>query len=260
MSPQLGHEVIGSGEHVVVFAHGFTQTRASWRNIATQLSSVNPTLRCILVDLPGHGDSHHVSVGFSETAELLTNVGGPATYVGYSLGGRVVLQAAVNFPTMVRHAVVVSATGGIDDDALRTQRAIDDAMLADRILAIGIDTFLDEWLAQPLFADLPRDIAQHDDRRSNNARGLADSLRRCGQGAQLPLWNALSTLSAPLVAIAGARDTKFIALARRLAAIAPHGALQVIPDAGHSAHLQQPAAVVAELLYRLNYWIASPRA
>ena len=50
------------------------------------------------VDLPGHGGSSRVRADLSETAELVADACGPADYVGYSLGGRVLLHLALSRP------------------------------------------------------------------------------------------------------------------------------------------------------------------
>ena len=233
--------------------HGFTQTRASWRQSAGSLVSTLPDTNCLLVDLPGHGQSSTVSADLAESARLLAVVGGRAMYVGYSLGARVVLQLMADQPDVVLAAVAVSGTAGIADDAERTIRASADDELARRIEAIGVAAFLREWLAQPLFASLSPAQAMVDERLTNTAAGLADSLRRCGQGRQRPLWNELSAFDQPCLAVAGARDLKYVELARRLAGVVRHGSLAVIPECGHSVNSECPAELAAEIAnwYRL---------
>jgi len=254
MNSVLAHEVIGSGDATIVFIHGFTQTRASWRVIADLLVAHVPDVRCVLVDLPGHGESREVSLNLAETAEQVVSFTERATYVGYSLGARVVAQAVAHHPERVLRAALVSGTAGIEPPRERSERASADDALAERIIRIGVTAFLDEWLAQPLFAGLSPEVAQLVERRSNTALGLADSLRHCGQGQQPPLWNELAQSSVPLLAIAGSRDVKYVQLARRLAANTPHGTLRIIDGAGHSAHLEQPKTVAEEL----RYWMTNP--
>ena len=247
MSAVLAHETIGGGDTALVFAHGFTQTRDAWRAVAELLTRRSPRLSCTLVDLPGHGASRGVSADVAGTARLLVAVGGRAIYVGYSLGARVVVEALTQPDSPVRAAVLVSGNGGIEDDTERASRAADDDALAARVESIGVEVFLREWLAQPLFSDLEHDTAQFDSRATNSARGLADSLRRCGQGRQHPRWEELALVSAPILAVAGSRDAKYVALARRIAAVAACSRLAIIEDCGHSAPLQRPDAVADEI-------------
>lgn len=250
----LAHTTIGDGANPIVFVHGFTQTGAAWKTIAHELSSRLPDVRCLLVDLPGHGDSVALSADLPETAALLASLGGEATYVGYSLGGRVITQLLADRPSVVRSAVLISATAGIDDEVERERRTHADAALADRIVAIGVDAFLEEWLAQPMFSGLSPDRSLLNDRRRNTAAGLADSLRRSSQGRQQPLWQALATSRVPVLAIAGARDIKYVALARRIATLLPRGTLRIMPECGHSVPWERPS-LLSEVLYD---WMTSP--
>jgi pimeloyl-ACP methyl ester carboxylesterase len=47
----------------------------------------------------------------------------------------------------------------------------------------------------------------------------------------------------PVTLAAGERDPKFIAIAGQMQALIPDAEVTVIPDAGHAAHLENPAAV-----------------
>ena len=80
----------------------------------------------------------------------------------------------------------------------------------------GLDAFLQQWLAQPLFASLPSRAAGLDDRRRNTVDGLAWSLRSCGTGAQQPLWDRLGSLAMPVLVMAGEHDERFAAIGRRM--------------------------------------------
>lgn len=60
----------------------------------------------------------------------------------------------------------------------------------------------------------------------------------------MSLWSRLRELSMPVLAMAGADDQKFAAIAQQLAESVPDGRSVSIPDAAHAAHVQQPAAVI----------------
>ncbi|MGH8989181.1 MAG: alpha/beta fold hydrolase [Acidimicrobiales bacterium] len=242
----LHAEHSGSGPRLVL-VHGFTQTARSWGRFA-ELAGVGREL--VRIDLPGHGGSAEVRAGLTESATLLAEVaasaapGAPATaggvpfdLVGYSLGARVALHAALGAPVGLRRLVLIGGTGGIEDAARREERRHRDLSLAAEAEA-DPDGFLRRWVAQPMFADL-RDPGL-DERRRNSAAGLASSLRLAGTGAQAPLWDRLGELRAPLLALAGAGDVRFALAARRLSSGAPAGVFSLVPGAGHAAHLAQP--------------------
>jgi 2-succinyl-6-hydroxy-2,4-cyclohexadiene-1-carboxylate synthase len=239
----------GDGPERLVAVHGFTQTARSWALVSSTLTAVDPTIHVLAPDLPGHGASvtPGVAVGsdvsIDSIADLLVEVAGPATYMGYSMGARCCLAAALRHPDTVKRLIVVSGTAGITVDAERAQRRAADNALATRIIGIGIDAFLEEWLAQPMFRDLPDDRSE---RSVNSAAGLAASLRAAGTGTQLPSWDRLPTLPMPVLVVAGERDDKFVAIARDLVSgIGANATLSIIAGAGHAAHLEQPQAFVA---------------
>jgi pimeloyl-ACP methyl ester carboxylesterase len=51
----------------------------------------------------------------------------------------------------------------------------------------------------------------------------------------------------PVTLIAGARDEKFAALARRMHALLPRAELRLIEGAGHAPHLENPPAFLGAL-------------
>lgn len=227
----------------LVFAHGFTQTARSWTPLARLLAERLPGIETLAVDLPGHGDAPgRADANLWASARGLVAAGRAATYVGYSMGGRVALHAALAAPLRVRALVLIGATAGIDDLAERRARRRADDRLADRIERIGVAAFLDEWLANPLFAGLDESAAGRDDRLRNTATGLAASLRATGTGTQIPLWDRLGDITVPVLVIVGADDAKFTALGERLVGGLPDAELAVVPGAGHSVHLEAPAA------------------
>jgi 2-succinyl-6-hydroxy-2,4-cyclohexadiene-1-carboxylate synthase len=223
--------------------HGFTQTLAAWGPVGERLVRRWQVIR---VDLPGHGGSDAVRVGFAEAAGLVGEAGGTGVYVGYSLGGRLCLRLALDRPDLVRGLVLIGASPGIADPGERAERQAADEALAGRIERDGVAAFLDRWLAGPLFATLPAEAAGRAERLANTPEGLAYALRRLGAGAQEPLWDRLPTLRPPTLLVAGAVDTKFAAVARQMAAaIGPRARVALLPEAGHAVHLERPAELAA---------------
>lgn len=240
----LAASVRGDGTGVVVL-HGFAQTRDCLGPMADELASGR---RLVTPDAPGHGGSaRHAAVGLARAAELLVSTGGRSAYVGYSMGARICLRAAVDHPERVRALVLVGGTPGIVDPAERAERRRADAELADRLERLGVDGFLEEWLAMPMFAGLPEWARFDRERRTNTAHGLASSLRHAGTGSMAPLWAGLDRLDLPVLCVAGSDDHRYADIAGRMARRIPGARVEVVQGAGHAAHLERPAAV-AELI------------
>ena len=234
-------EVTGTGSRLAL-VHGFTQSGRTWGAAGAALAG---RYQIVAVDAPGHGRSSSVVADLPGGADLMADAvsahGGPAAWLGYSMGGRFALHVALRHPRLVDKLVLVSTTAGLEDPAERRARRDADEALADRVEAEGVEPFLRWWLAQPLFATLPEPLAQVESRLDATASGLADSLRRAGTGTQNPLWEHLGELEMPVLVVAGELDTKYRALAGRLhQAIGANSQVAVIEGAGHACHLEKP--------------------
>lgn len=225
----------------IVLVHGFTQTMSSWDDVAAVLESQG--FDVVRVDLPGHGGSSDLRLDFPATALAIGEAGGPACYVGYSMGGRLCLRLALERPDLVRALVLVGASPGLAEAEERANRRQSDGRLASDLEQAGTADFLDRWLAQPLFETTrPRD-ADLAARRTNRPDGLGYALRQLGTGSQDPLWHRLSELAMPVLLMVGAHDAKFLAIAERMSAAmdaGPRVRVVVVPGAGHAVPLDQP--------------------
>ena len=252
---ELAIEERGVGTPVIVL-HGFTGCRESMAGVVDALA---PRFRTIAVDLVGHGDSERprkierYAMGdcVAQLARLLDVLDiRAAGFVGYSMGGRTALCFATAYPDRVRSLVLIGASAGLVDPAARAARIASDEALADRIEREGLEAFVDAWMALPLFASQKRlgdeALAQARAQRLRNApHALANSLRGMGSGAQAPQQSELARILAPVCLAVGQEDAKFDEIARDLAERLPAATIERIADAGHAAHLENPASFAA---------------
>jgi 2-succinyl-6-hydroxy-2,4-cyclohexadiene-1-carboxylate synthase len=261
----LNLERTGHGTPVMLL-HGFTGRGRGMAGIAAALADRHETLA---PDLPGHGASRNRGEGdaysfdrcVDDLVTTLSQAGHTqAHWLGYSMGARVALGCAVRHPQCVRSLVLLAARAGIADPAERALRRDADERLAARLEDDGIEPFVDEWLAQPLFRTLMQRDAEAPAREraarlDNDPRELAAALRGFGPAAQPPLHALLGQVQVPVLLVAGALDHRFVEHARALAQRLPRAELHVIPDAGHAAHVEQPeafAALVRDFLRRVE--------
>jgi 2-succinyl-6-hydroxy-2,4-cyclohexadiene-1-carboxylate synthase len=224
----------------VTFLHGFTQTGSSWSPVL-QLMKAEFSSQCL--DAPGHGANIDGSRTLPQCADDIAAAMEPGILIGYSMGARMALHVALQHPTMVSQLVLISGTPGLVTEEERTARRKSDNELADRIEEIGTASFIDEWLALPIFSGLTMDTNQKDDRLRNTAKGLADSLRCAGTGTQESLWPHLRQLSIPTHLIVGGTDAKFTAIAHDMKPLLQSGKTTVVPSVGHTVHLEDPTTV-----------------
>ncbi|MDT8282578.1 MAG: pimeloyl-ACP methyl ester esterase BioH [Gammaproteobacteria bacterium] len=90
-----------------VFVHGWAMNSAVWHECIKQLPD---WINVVLVDLPGHGSMAEVSASSLDdyVQSLVPLVHRPALWVGWSLGGLVVLRLAELHPQRVAAAMLVA--------------------------------------------------------------------------------------------------------------------------------------------------------
>jgi 2-succinyl-6-hydroxy-2,4-cyclohexadiene-1-carboxylate synthase len=205
----------------------------AWRPVAELLPERYPSR---LLD----HDEHSFEGRMREIADS-----GADVLVGYSLGGRLALRAALRDPESYRGLVTVGATAGVEEGPLRVARAEADEKLASWMEAMPIEDIVGLWERQPLFADQGDALVeeQRPGRLSQDPRSLALLLRTAGQGVLEPVWHELRALELPILAIAGARDDGYTAAAKRIAATAPNARAAIVENAGHAPQLQRPDEV-----------------
>jgi 2-succinyl-6-hydroxy-2,4-cyclohexadiene-1-carboxylate synthase len=230
----------------IVCLHGFTHTGASWDPVVAALGE---RYRALAPDIRGHGassDLEPVSLGavLGDVARLAPE---RFALVGYSMGGRIALHAALAFGARIERLVLIGASPGLADAEERMARRAADEQLADQIERSSIDEFAERWAQTPVLAGQPPGVlsAVHADRLRNQPVGLARALRGMGTGALSPLWDRLGAVGMPVALVVGERDEKFGAIAAEMAAALPDADVVVVPGAGHAVHLEAPGAVAA---------------
>jgi 2-succinyl-6-hydroxy-2,4-cyclohexadiene-1-carboxylate synthase len=215
----------------VAFVPGFMQRGETWAPVMARVRKRWPA----------------TTVEFDEATleaslQAIAHAGRGGVLVGYSMGGRLALRAALQDPRAYRALVLVGATPGIEDDKQRRSRRAADGELADWMEHSGIDAIVDHWESQAIFETQPPDLVerQRRGRLSHQPAKLAAMLRSTGQGVLPPVWGELGKLRIPVLAVAGESDDKYAQIAERMAAELPLGQAALIAGAGHAAHMEQP--------------------
>jgi 2-succinyl-6-hydroxy-2,4-cyclohexadiene-1-carboxylate synthase len=255
---------IGEGKGVpVLLVHGFTGSAEGWGEGI--LEGLADRRQVLAVDLPGHGESagdrdperFTMDRVVADLVAVLEDRGfEKADWVGYSMGGRIAVAAAVSHPERIQRLVLESASPGLRAEDARARRRRQDDLLARRIEAQGIEAFVDYWMAQPLFSTqlrLPPAVLGDSRRRRlrNDPLALAHVLRGMGTGSQPSYWAALPKINIPTLLLTGQLDARYTRNAQEMAALLPDARHVVVPDAGHTVHLELPRAwlrVVTEFL------------
>jgi 2-succinyl-6-hydroxy-2,4-cyclohexadiene-1-carboxylate synthase len=237
------------------FLHGFMGCADDFASV---INALLPHFFCLTVDLPGHGQTKVLSpigYGMTEIAPALIKLlhllnFSPCHLMGYSMGGRLALYLACQFPQQFTSLLLESTSPGLATEPERILRQQQDETLAAELDSGDWPAFLTRWYAQPLFDTLRH--SQHFDemfqRRLHNCpHELAKALRGLGIGVQCSLWDELSVLTMPITLVVGEIDQKFVRINQSMAVRLLFSQLKILRDCGHAAHTEHPAAFAAVL-------------
>lgn len=243
----------------IVFLHGFLGRGSDWLPIARQLPAYG-----FMPDLPGHGDNTHLPLSTPLTFDTLAD--GfmrwldhlklkAINLVGYSMGGRLALYTAIKFPARINALVLESANPGLAEPQTRRARAKLDDERAQTLRQAGMSAFVDRWYGMELFSSLKQQPALFEQttvaRKQNDPRWAAKVIAELSPGRQPSLWERLDDLPMPVLLMAGALDTKYIELTKKMGSLIPGATFKIIPHAGHNIHLEQPDVFTAALQSQL---------
>lgn len=258
----LSSLTIGHGPHKLVFLHGLF---GQGKNFGTAAKFLADHATSVLMDLPNHGrsewtDRFDYQLFADIVAQELVNLGAdsaPVTLIGHSMGGKVAMQLALSHPQLIEGLVVIDMSpvdredpaefeyyadtlAELDLSAIRS-RADADAALRPAIPQHSIRSFL--------LQNLHRGTGPQGWRWLLNLDLLRTSMRQMSdwpdQGGRH--WDG------PVLWLAG-EHSGFITDEHvpAMRALFPSVQLEVIGDASHWVHADQPRAVADALLRFLS--------
>jgi 3-oxoadipate enol-lactonase len=249
----LYYEERGAGPETVVFAHGLLW---SGRLFDRQVEALAPRYRCVTFDFRGHGRSQVTSDGYdmdsltADAAGLIEALGcAPCHLVGLSMGGFVGMRLAARQPGLVKSLTLLETSADPEPEASR--RRYRRLNLIARWLGLGLVTkpvmriiFGRKFLADPARAALceqcRRDLAAN--HRVGITRAVVGVIDRRG------IDRELGRIAAPTLILVGDQDLATPpANAERIHARIAGSRLQIIPGAGHTSTIEEPAAVNAAI-------------
>ena len=240
-----GVTVMGTGKPLVCF-HGFSESGSTWDGIEVQ------GYRLIRIDSMGHGRSarpmelkpYELPQMLSDLHRVIYAVAGERyALMGYSMGARLALVYALEYPQEVSHLVLESGSVGIEDRVERQDRYVADQGLAERIRAHDITWFSETWAQLEIFKTqqgLPTKVQQQirGRRLLNSPHALAFTLKGSGQGSMPYVGHRLSELTMPICYISGELDAKYTAIGAKYFS----DVHRIVSQVGHNVHVEAPEA------------------
>lgn len=165
--------------------------------------------------------------------------------LGYSMGARLLLQFACQYPKHLRKIILISGTPGISNPDQRRIRKSSDEVIINRLSEMGAAEFFVWWSKHPMIKSQSQIAGVHRKemrarREKRSPREIQSSLREFGQGTMLPCWDKLKALSLPICLITGENDKKYSEIAKEMATHIRNSSHFIVSNSGHCPHLEQP--------------------
>jgi pimeloyl-ACP methyl ester carboxylesterase len=234
----------------IVFGHGLLFSGWMFR---PQIEALCSAYRCVTIDWRGQGATPPARTGdyamdtlYGDAVALIEHLGvAPVHYVGLSMGGFVAQRIGARRGELVRSLTLLDTSP--DREPVRS--AAEDIAMATiyRYLGIGL---LRAPVARIMFGPAFRGEPKNQDVLDEFVERL-QRLDRAGLrhaimavATRKPVYGELDRITVPTQVITGADDVPTPpAKARRIADRIPGARLEIIPDCGHSATLEQPEIV-----------------
>ncbi|AGA25588.1 alpha/beta fold hydrolase [Singulisphaera acidiphila] len=243
---------------VVILLHGFPLNRSMWK---AQMAKIGSLYRVIAPDLRGHGHTaapdgvYSIDAMADDVLDLLNalQLKEPVVIGGLSMGGYIALSLVARHPERVRALILMDTRAGADS----TEAALGREEMAKQVETTRSTASVVQAMLPKLFSETTRNF--HSDRivpvrhmmEKTPARAVAGALR--GMAARPDRTGDLARIQVPTLVLVGADDTITPpAEARAMAQAIPGAQFEIIPNAGHLAPLENPAASNAAILRFLS--------
>lgn len=244
-------KTLGAGPDLVLL-HGWAMHSDIWDGVRDQLAG---HFRLHLVDLPGHGGSASCETAtlqcmVEKVAEVLPD---NCTICGWSLGGQVSIELALQLPLRVKKLILVSTTPcfinhrdwqwGMDEEMLQLfikNLKRDYVTTLDRFLSLQVKGSIDTTV---VLAKLKASFS-HD--RELNETSLQAGLQIL---LTTDLRNKIEEISQPVVLIHGENDIiTHPSAARWMHQKLPSSELLMLSNCGHAPFLSHPDQFITKLI------------
>lgn len=238
---ELHVDKVGDGPRHLVFLHGWCRQGATLHALAELLSDIG-TIH--LVDLPGFGRSELPSEAwgtYEYAKRIKTYIDDQgiqhATVLGHSFGGRVSLQMAAHFPTLVENLILIGSHG-----LIRKRPPIEALRIWSIRQIVKVSKSIDRVFGTKIFAN--KIAPKFGSPDYNNAGPLKPVFLKV---IQEDLTETAKKISARTLLLWGTDDTETpIEMARRFNQLIKNSVLIEMPGKGHEPYLGVGAHLCAQ--------------
>ena len=249
----LYYEEHGAGHETIVFAHGLLW---SGRMFDAQVAALQDRYRCITFDFRGQGRSEVTRAGYDmdtladDAAALIQALGAaPCHFVGLSMGGFIAMRLGIRRPELLRSLILLETSADPEPAANAPKYrmfALAARWFGPRVVAGQVMPIM---FGRKFLADPARATQRAEWRRRANANHRTGIYHATmGVIARQGVYDELHAIDLPTLVVVGDQDVATTPdKARRIHERIRGSMLVVIPGAGHTSSVEEPAAVNAAI-------------
>lgn len=255
----LYYEETGAGE-AVLFIHEFAGNHRTW---AAQMAVLGTSCRCIAYsargyppsDVPDSDDAYGQDIAVGDAIAVLDALDiDRAHIVGHSMGAYTALHVGLNHPERCISVAALGCGWGSHPDERETARGLCEdiaAMFGEKPIAESAATYARFPMRHTFEAKDPAGFAAFEEILGGlSPQGAALTMLNL-QRDRPTLWDMeenLKNFTPPLLVLVGDEDHPCLDGSLFLKRTAPTAALQIVPRAGHTITMEEPAIVNAALM------------
>lgn len=246
---RIHYEEAGTGSETIVFSHGLLMSGEMFEEQVRELSE---RYRCISYDHRGQARSEVTESGYdmdsltNDAAALIRELdAAPCHFAGLSMGGFVGMRLAIRHPELLKSLILMDTSA--DPEPEQNKGPYRRLALIGRWLGFRpvIKPLMKIMFGQTFLND-PKVAEVRTKWRNHLLRLDKTGTNRAAHGVidRKGVYDQLGRIETPTLILVGDEDVATVpAKAERMHQAIPGSKLVVIPGAGHSASIEQPALV-----------------
>jgi pimeloyl-ACP methyl ester carboxylesterase len=246
---RIHYEEAGSGPETIVFSHGLLMSGEMFRG---QIESLANRYRCISFDHRGQGRSEVTATGYdmdsltADAADLIRALdAAPCHFAGLSMGGFIGMRLAIRHPELLKSLILMDTSADPEPEQNKgpyRRLALIGRWFGFRMVLKPLMNIMfgRTFLADPALESVRSRWKDHwlNLDKAGTSRAAHGVIDREG------VYEQLGRITTPTLILVGDEDVATVpAKAERMQQAIGGSRLVVIPGAGHSSSIEQPALV-----------------